>query len=215
MTGEWKWRGALIALVTLGAIYMLVPSYYYFKLPPDKRNDKAEFAKVLPSWAPDNRLNLGLDLQGGIHLVMEVDVDAGIAAKAANRSTEMQDYLTKQGTTGVTGKVINRNQVVLTVPAGKMDAVEKAANDYFNDMDRIASTGDTATFAFKPTVVSRLKDDAVEQSIRAIRNRVDKFGVTEPTINRHGANHILVQLPGFANPEQARELIGKTAQLEF
>jgi preprotein translocase subunit SecD len=214
MEGEWKWRGVLIALVTLGAIYLLIPSYYYFKLPPDRRNDKVEFEKTLPKWAPRQHLNLGLDLQGGIHLVMEVDVDAAMTAKVVNRATEMQDYLEKKDIKGVKAKAV-KNQIEITAPPGKARDVENIAGEYFNDMERSGTSGDVVTYEFKPDAVKNLKDGAVEQSIKAIRNRVDKFGVTEPTINRRGANHILVQLPGFKDPEQAKELIGKTAQLEF
>jgi preprotein translocase subunit SecD len=93
--------------------------------------------------------------------------------------------------------------------------VESDLHEYFNDMERVSGSGDTVTYAFRPEAIKSLKDGAVEQSIKAIRNRIDKFGVTEPTINRRGANHILIQLPGFKDPNQAIELIGQTAQLEF
>jgi preprotein translocase subunit SecD len=214
MGREWYWRGGFIALIALGAIYLLVPSYYYFNLSPDVRNDKGELAKVLPRWAPEKKLNLGLDLQGGIHLVMEVDVDAALAAKAANRAVEMKDYLERKDLPGATAKSVNRNQVEVTAPAGKLDESLKILSE-FEDMERVGSSGDSVTYAFRPETVKSLKDGAIDQSIKAIRNRVDKFGVTEPTIARRGANHILVQLPGFKDPEQAKELIGKTAQLEF
>jgi preprotein translocase subunit SecD len=215
MQREWYWRGALIALVTLGTIYLLVPSYYYFKLPPDVRNDKVEFEKAIPSWAPSSRLNLGLDLQGGIHLVMAVDVDAAMAAKTSNRASEIHDHLEKQGYAGVTAKALNRTQVQVTVPEGKADPVNTTITEYFNDMERQGSQGNVVTYGFRSDVVKRLKDDAVDQSIKAIRNRVDKFGVSEPVINRRGESHVLVQLPGFKDPEQAKTFVGKTAQLEF
>jgi preprotein translocase subunit SecD len=215
MEREWYWRGGLIAVITLWFVYLLVPSYYYFKLPPDQRNDKEIFEKTLPKWAPKNHLNLGLDLQGGIHLVMEVDVDAAMTAKLNNRASELQDRLEKKGLTGTKAKVVNKDQIAITTPPGKAGDAEKELSDYFNDMSFVSSSGDTLTYEFKPEAVKSLKDGAVEQSIKAIRNRVDKFGVTEPTINRRGSNHILVQLPGFKDPEQAKELIGKTAQLEF
>jgi len=214
MTQEWKWKGALIALITLGALYVLVPSYYYFGLPAAERNDASALAKVLPGWAPKKKVNLGLDLQGGIHLVMEVDVDAALAAKAANRAIELKDYLERKEVPGAEAKAVNRIQVLVTVPAGKSAAAAKALAE-FEDMEQAGTSGDTLTYAFRPETIQSLKDGAIDQSIKAIRNRVDKFGVTEPTIARRGANHILVQLPGFKDPEQAKELIGKTAQLEF
>src|SRR2546429_4125349 len=67
----------------------------------------------------------------------------------------------------------------------------------------------------KDDAVKQIKESAVEQAVKAIRNRVDKWGVSEPTIAKRGESSILVQLPGYSNPEKAKELLGKTAQLEF
>lgn len=203
----------MIALVALGSLYLLVPSYYYFKLPASVRNEKGALEKVLPRWAPDKKLNLGLDLQGGINLVMEVDLDAALAARANNRAVEMQDYFQGKGLTGVVAKSAGE-EVQLTAPAGKFDQMIKLADDY-EDMRRVTSSGNSVTFAFRPQTIERLKSGAIEQSITAIRNRVDKFGVAEPSIQRQGSNHVQVQLPGFKDPEQAKEFVGKTAQLEF
>lgn len=214
MEREWYWRGAFFALLTLGAIYLLVPTAYYFKLPAETRNDKGALAEVLPSWAPEKKLNLGLDLQGGIHLVMEVDVDAALRAKAANRGNEIEDQLARDGITGVTSRVVNKDRVELTVPADKVGAVRKHLAEW-GDMEERSQSNGVFVLAFLPQQIRELKDGAVQQSIKAIRNRIDKFGVSEPTIARRGSNHILVQLPGFKDPAQAKELIGRTAQLEF
>lgn len=215
MDREWYWRGAFIALVALGAIYLLVPSYYYFQLDPEVRNDKGALEAVLPSWAPEKKLNLGLDLQGGIHLVMEVDVDAALSARATSRGDEMVDFLASKGITGADSRTVDRFKTAITVPAGKTADARKQLDEFFNDMQVQNTSDDTLTYVFRPEVVRELRDGAIEQSIKAVRNRVDKFGVTEPTIARRGQNHILVQLPGFKDPAQAKELIGRTAQLEF
>src|SRR5512145_3484046 len=94
MERSWYWRVALIVAVTLLSVYQLVPSWFYFQLPPDQRNTEA-YDKSVPRWAPDARhhLNLGLDLQGGIHLAMGVDVDRAVKAKVARRADEIADYL--------------------------------------------------------------------------------------------------------------------------
>src|SRR5438270_12334915 len=68
--------------------------------------------------------------------------------------------------------------------------------------------------AMKDEAVKQLKDSAIEQAVKAIRNRVDKWGVSEPTIAKRGDTSILVQLPGYSNPEKAKELLGRTAQPE-
>src|SRR5438046_9493553 len=78
-----------------------------------------------------------------------------------------------------------------------------------------ANTAGSFTLSMKEDAVRLLKESAVDQAVKAIRNRVDKWGVSEPTIAKRGDSSILVQLPGYSNPEKAKELIGKTAQLEF
>src|SRR5512133_1861338 len=94
MERSWYWRVALVVGVALFSIYQLVPSWFYCKLPPDQRNGEA-YDKTVPRWGPDSKkhLNLGLDLQGGIHLAMGVDVDRAVKAKVARRADEIADYL--------------------------------------------------------------------------------------------------------------------------
>src|SRR5215208_3872679 len=94
MERSWHWRVALIVGVAIFSIWQLVPSWYYFKLPPDQRNGEA-YDQSVPRWAPaaKHHLNLGLDLQGGIHLAMGVDVDRAVKAKVARRADEIADYL--------------------------------------------------------------------------------------------------------------------------
>src|SRR3989442_1501906 len=94
MERGWYWRSAFIALVALFSLYQLTPSWFYFKLPPEERSGKV-YEDSVPKWAPKSsrHLNLGLDLQGGIHLVMGVDVDRAVKAKVARRADELGDYL--------------------------------------------------------------------------------------------------------------------------
>src|SRR5690242_11103493 len=94
MERNWYLRVALILGVLAFSVYQLVPSWFYFRLPPEKRNG-AEYDQSVPGWAPAARkhLNLGLDLQGGIHLAMGVDVDRAVKAKVARRADELADFL--------------------------------------------------------------------------------------------------------------------------
>ena len=94
MERSWYWRVALVAAVAVLSLYQLVPSWFYFRLAPDVRNTEVYDATV-PRWAPDakHHLNLGLDLQGGIHLALGVDVDRAVQAKIARRADEIADYL--------------------------------------------------------------------------------------------------------------------------
>src|SRR5512145_671762 len=94
MERNWYWRVAVVVGVALLSVWQLVPSWYYFQLPPDRRNTEV-YDQSVPGWAPaaKKHLNLGLDLQGGIHLAMGVDVDRAVKAKVARRADEIGDYL--------------------------------------------------------------------------------------------------------------------------
>src|SRR2546430_6519739 len=101
---------------------------------------------------------------------------------------------------------------------GQGDALAQAKSrfsDDYPDMYVRRSGGTSFELAMKDDAVKQLKESAVDPAVKAIRNRVDKWGVSEPTIAKRGDNAILVQLPGYSNPEKAKELLGKTAQLEF
>src|SRR5512139_1183388 len=94
MDRAWYWRLLVVVAVAVLSLYQLVPSWFYFRLSPDKRNGP-EYEQSVPRWAPNSRkhLNLGLDLQGGIHLAMGVDVDRAVKAKVARRADEIADFL--------------------------------------------------------------------------------------------------------------------------
>src|SRR5512134_333532 len=98
MERSWWWRLALVVGVLLFSVYQLVPSWFYFRLPPDQRAGE-RFEESVPDWAPDpqKHLNLGLDLQGGIHLSMGVDVDRAVKAKIVRRADELGDHLKEKG----------------------------------------------------------------------------------------------------------------------
>ena len=217
MERNWSWRVGLVVAVALFSIWQLVPSWYYFKLPPDQRLSEAYDASV-PGWAPKskNHLNLGLDLQGGIHLAMGVDVDRAVKAKIARRADELSEHLKTKGL-AFTSAAPDATGLRIAVATTAAAEVEKATLDFYGE-ELYAPGGAPAgqvLFAFKDQVLRDFKGKAVEQAEKTIRNRVDKWGVTEPDIKRKANNQIQIQLPGFKDPEKAKDLLGRTAQLEF
>jgi preprotein translocase subunit SecD len=216
MDRAWYWKAGFIVVVALAAIYALVPSWTYFRLPADERNESGVFEQHRPKWAPGRHLNLGLDLQGGIHLVMGVEVDRAVREKAVRRAEEIAADLDRRDIKGADVKG-DPDTGIITV-SGPPDVVSKAkdqiSSDYPDMYFRRSSSG-VFELAMKDDAVKQLKEGAVDQAVKAIRNRVDKWGVSEPTIAKRGDSSILVQLPGYSNPEKAKELLGKTAQLEF
>src|SRR5712664_2763406 len=185
MDRAWYWKAGLILAVAVLSIWALVPSYTYFRLPPDQRNDATVFEKARPKWAPAKHVNLGLDLQGGIHLVMGVEVDRAVREKAVRRAEEIAAEMDRKGIKGVDVKGDPETGIV-TVTAPDVGKAKDVLSE-FSDMYVRRTAG----------------------------NRVDQWGVSEPTIAKRGDTQILVQLPGYSNPEKAKELIGRTAQLQF
>jgi preprotein translocase subunit SecD len=217
MERSWYWRVALIVGVALFSLYQLVPSWFYFKLPPDERTGEA-YDQSVPGWAPSAKkhLNLGLDLQGGIHLAMGVDVDRAVKAKVARRADEIADFLKSKEVPFTDSRPIDGGRVVEVKSAAAGRVKDTVVDAYGDEMYEPGGAAEGAVrFAFKDQVLRDFQTKAVEQAEKTIRNRVDKWGVTEPDIKRKANSQIQIQLPGFKDPEKAKELLGRTAQLEF
>ena len=161
---------------------------------------------------------LGLDLSGGIHLVLQVETDDAIKAElddALRRfisQAESQDMALGEGN-------VEQDQlrfVVQVPPSVDRTALRAIANDYLPDY-AVDVTADRWTLAFKPNIERNVRDLAVRQALETIRNRVDQFGVSEPVIQRQGleSDRILVQLPGVDDPSRVKEIISHTAFLEW
>ncbi len=209
-------RLGFVGLVVLAAAYFLVPTFVYFSLPPDVRNDREAFEKALPKWAPKRRVNLGLDLQGGVHLVLGVDLDKAVKDKLVRRGEELRQYANEKKLAFSSIKADPAAGEVNVAFASEADAesFQKVAMAYWNDM-KVAQSGTETKLVFADDYISNFRESAIEQALRTVRNRVDALGVAEPTIARRGESDLVVQLPGYKSPEQAKELLGRTAQLQF
>jgi preprotein translocase subunit SecD len=167
-------------------------------------------------YPPRKSINLGLDLQGGIHLVLGVDVDKAVENVVERTAGDLRGALEKKG---IGAQVARQGPTDVTVQLTSPPAF-KDAQAVLADFPNFAiRSSDAAAGRFQLALtekeVARLRDFAVRQGVETIRNRVDQFGVAEPTIQRQGENRILVQLPGIQDPTRAKALIGKTAVLEF
>jgi preprotein translocase subunit SecD len=174
-------------------------------------------ASIWALYPPRKTINLGLDLQGGIHLVLGVETDKHVASQTDRAAEDFKAALDRRGI-GVKRIVREGLQsfvVELASPQSWNDALTVSSE--FQTFER--RNEDQAAGRFTMTMLERearrLADDAVRQGLETIRNRVDQFGVAEPTITRQGTDRILIQLPGLQDPERAKALIGRTALLEF
>jgi preprotein translocase subunit SecD len=216
MERSWYVRLGLVSAVVLGALYLLIPTFVYFSLPQDVRNDPGALEEALPSWAPKKRITLGLDLQGGVHLVLGVDLDKAVRDRIARRADELRTWATEQKLAfqSIRAQPDEGEIQIEFANEAAADAFETAVTNFFGDME-LRSGGTTSTWGLTSESITQFREGAVDQALRTIRNRVDKWGVSEPTIAKRGEDGILVQLPGFKDPEQAKDLLGRTAQLAF
>lgn len=168
-------------------------------------------------YPPKKAINLGLDLQGGIHLVLGVETDKHVASQTDRAAEDFKAALERRG---IAVKRVAREGlasfvVELASPQSWNDAMSVAGEFQTFDRGSEDQPAGRFTMTMQSRVIARLRDDAVRQGVETIRNRVDQFGVAEPTITRQGDDRILIQLPGVQDPERAKALIGKTALLEF
>ncbi len=193
------WRFLFIGFTVLVAIIFFLPNTPLFKAMPDwwKKN------------MPGKGIILGLDLQGGLHLVFEVEGDKAVETSTDRYVFLIRDALQKKKLTAD----VKRNGLNIEITPSSQE-IPALVKEGFPALDTVSS-GQSLVLKISGKESARIKDSAVDQALETIRNRIDQFGVSEPTIHRQGENEIVVQLPGVKDPRRAIELVGRTAQLEF
>ncbi len=209
MSGNLRIRAGIVLFCIALALVVLAPTVF-------------RESKVFPSWWKKTfePIHLGLDLQGGIHLVLGVDTDKAVESQMAAIADELdtlmkeQDIVFKRVDVAAGGVL---GVVVYDEAAGKLveDLVRKQFGNLQSLPDSRAGEYTRKNYQMQEAEVQRIKDYAVRQALETLRNRVDQFGVSEPVLQREGDDRILIQLPGLKDPKRAIDLIGKTARLEF
>ena len=204
-------RGVFVRIViflgvALAALIYLVPSLV------------GEVPFWWSSFLPAERIHLGLDLQGGSHLILEVKVEKAVENTVERVKGDL-DNLLKGKSVSYSEMVRKGAEIQLKVPSASADKARDLIKSEFSNLVVVSSRADPGGVEFLLALHERelrsLREDTVDQSLETIRNRIDQFGVSEPIIQRRGRQDILVQLPGIQDPERAKEIIGKTALLEF
>ncbi len=191
MQRKLMWQWALIAGVTAAAVFFMMP--------------------------PDKKIHLGLDLKGGIHLVLRVNTGDAVRAEVDDAMQRVRTDLTAKGFPPVDlhRSASNEGFVLKPAPNTAAGVLDKIIDDRLPDykVDR----GVEVTATLKPEIVRNIRDMAVRQALETIRNRIDQFGVSEPVIQREGleGDRIVVQLPGVDDPARVKDLIRATAFLEI
>jgi preprotein translocase subunit SecD len=202
------WRGVIVIALVLVAFLYLTPS----------------LGGGLPPWwssfLPREKIHLGLDLQGGMHLILEVEADKAVESHLERVVEELKHDLRKSkirylelrrhGTEGIDVTLMREEDKKVFE-----DLVEANYVDYKIEPGPGKEEGFSLRLILNPKAKVQIMKLATDQALETIRNRIDQFGVTEPDIRPQEKHRILVQLPGIKDPKRAIELIGKTALLEF
>jgi preprotein translocase subunit SecD len=200
-----KFRAILVlAFLLISVIYCL----------PNIIEPKGTWKKYLPS----DKIHLGLDLKGGMHLLLELDTVKMMQNMVDRKFNAFKDAMIRDGVRFL-GLEKKENALSVLIRVEQKEKLYNLIGKEFPDLKagstRVEGENLYVEFLLSEREISNIKDNAVRQALETIRNRIDQFGVTEPVIVRQGENQILVQLPGIKDPQRALELIGRTAQLEF
>lgn len=195
------WRLILIGVSVVMALVFLLPATPIFdKMPQWWKN-------VMPSQA----IVLGLDLRGGLHLVFEVEWDKAVNVTSVRTVRRLKEAFKSKNIEAE----VKHDGVEFTIVSSATDAVKSVIDEEFPLLESVFNTGENIVLRLSADDVKLIKTNSVDQAIETIRNRIDEFGVAEPTIHRQGENEIVIQLPGVKDPKRAIDIINKVALLEF
>ena len=196
-----SWRLILIVAVIVTALIYMLPT-------------------LRPGTWPHKRINLGLDLQGGMHLLFKVDREKAVESAVNRTAEDLRVELRRQRAQYQQLEVRDGRLIVVQLDGEKnSDAFQQVLDKDFIGLriveDRTANGVRTISLSLPDKEITHIYQLAVAQALETIRNRIDQFGVSEPDIRRQGEDQILLQLPGVKDQKRAKELIGRTALLEF
>ncbi len=202
---RWKVVTILAVLVIFGSVgvYPIIAAHYGVRS---------------PSWLMDKQLKLGLDLKGGVHLVLRVQTDDALRMETEQDMERLRAELQAKNITvgNIASPSITQFRVD-GVPPAQDTAFRQAASEADANFTRGAGVNGTYTFTMKPNIAQNLRDESVVQARETIERRVNELGVTEPSISQQGnsGDQILVQLPGVTDVERAKSIIQSTGLLEL
>lgn len=222
MPKTWKRKAWMVVLATLIGIYVLVPTVFqlnkYWEASEANGAEVPWYVKVFPK----KNLNLGLDLRGGIYIEMEVDLQNAVKRKADLFASDLESVLgeKKIAFESITqpsddGKLHIRAKTETDI--GEIKSILRT--DYKDDLTIYETTTEkempTIVVGFSDMYLARFKDKVADQALETIRNRIDRYGVAEPSITKVGTSRVAIELPGIKDPDRAINIIKKTGQLEF
>ena len=196
-----SWKAVLTIVVILAAVVYVLPT-------------------VKPGLWPHKKINLGLDLQGGMHLVLEVQAQKAVDSTIERIGQEIQESFRKEQIRSSGVKHLEKAVLEIEIRGDEsVDKFRELLDKDFRELRIVSETRDQGNLKIRLDLPDEdqknIRQMAVRQALETIRNRVDQFGVSEPDIRAQGERRILIQLPGIRDTQRAKDLIGRTALLEF
>ena len=214
-----RWQIVLIVLVTLASIIVTLPNFF-----------SQQTVDSWPNWMPKQRIVLGLDLQGGAYLLYEVDQADYVEKRLRTLTSDIRRAMLESPRIGYTGLGVQGQAVQLRVREldrladvrqrlepirNPLDAGLLGTGGSVHEFDLIVNDDGLVRMTYSDAGLDQRVRSIVSQSIEVISRRIDELGTTEPSIQRQGADRILVEAPGLGDPARLKALVGQTAQLTF
>jgi preprotein translocase subunit SecD len=200
-----KFRFAIVVIVLVIAGVFLVPNFF-------------DLTGASKRYLPSDKIRLGLDLKGGMHLLLAMDTSKMMENMVDRKLNGLKDGMIRDSVRFL-GLEKRGDLISVSIKAEQKEKLYNLLGKEFPDLKVAATRTEGEVLSLDLSILEKevvqLKENAVRQALETIRNRIDQFGVSEPLIVQQGEDQILVQLPGIKDPERALELIGRTAQLEF
>ena len=196
-----KLKGSIILIVLLGALYYAFPTYRAYQTGVDPQT-------------VENKVNLGLDLQGGMYLDIEIKADDAVKEILRRTAEELEDLMIDEQVDFVEVRQTS-DSLIVEMESGRKVQLDQAPYDRFLVQFDQSDHGDLTFFKLRSEEAELIKGNAVSQALEVLRNRIDSLGISEPSLQQQGVNNIVIQLPGLKDRDRAIELIGPQAVLQF
>lgn len=212
-----RWRIFLVVGSILFSVYLLIPSIIRFQtgqvIPRVLKGDEPWYFRLLPT----QTLKLGLDLQGGLHLVLGIDFDEVYRDAVTKMKNQLQELAEREKIEGLSFETAQDHAVNVKFKSEeqfrKFDKV--MASQLGDQLDIQNETKDSAQYRLSTLYEAEVKRRAVDQSLETLRNRIDEFGIAEPILQRQGEEKIMIEFPGVQDPGRLKDIIARTAKLSF
>lgn len=218
MPNAWKWKVALLIVLVFVSLYLLVPTFFGFT----EKKESAEVEGLALPWYfsvfPDKGINLGLDLRGGIYMEFEVQTGKAITNKVDAVMADLERWLKEEKIPFASIRQDTENHTIIIEGISGEDrtrVAEFVGKNYRDLLERKTGAEGELAFGLVGSYREYLENQIIKQALEKVRNRVDRYGVAEPSIQRLGVGRIAIELPGVKDPDRAIGIIKKAGQLEF